>query len=205
MLVFIDESGDPGFKLEKGSTPIFVVSMVIFDNADAALETQERVEGLRGELGVRPEFKFNKSSDTVRDRFFRGIRGCPFATRALVVDKKLIHSPNLRSVKDSFYKFFIRMVAQHDGGVLEDAKVVIDGSGDRAFKQQFRTYLRRNVDAGCVRKWELKDSLRDPLIQLADMAAGCIARSYRLDRPKRDRWRRMLDENGQLQNVWEFE
>ena len=31
MLVFIDESGDPGFKIEKGSSPVFVTAMVIFD------------------------------------------------------------------------------------------------------------------------------------------------------------------------------
>ena len=36
MLVFIDESGDPGFKVEKGSTPVFAVAMVIFANGHAA-------------------------------------------------------------------------------------------------------------------------------------------------------------------------
>jgi hypothetical protein len=30
MLVFIDESGDPGFKLDGGSSPVFVAAMVIF-------------------------------------------------------------------------------------------------------------------------------------------------------------------------------
>lgn len=36
MLVFIDDSGDPGFKTEKGSSKIFVIAMVIFkDNLEA--------------------------------------------------------------------------------------------------------------------------------------------------------------------------
>jgi len=36
MLVFIDDSGDPGFKVEKGSSKIFVITMVIFkDNLEA--------------------------------------------------------------------------------------------------------------------------------------------------------------------------
>jgi hypothetical protein len=30
MLVFIAESGDPGFKLKKGSTPIFIIALVAF-------------------------------------------------------------------------------------------------------------------------------------------------------------------------------
>ncbi len=36
MLVFIDDSGDPGFKLDKGSSKFFVISLVIFnDNLEA--------------------------------------------------------------------------------------------------------------------------------------------------------------------------
>jgi hypothetical protein len=30
MRVFVDESGDPGLKIQQGSTPYFVVSLVIF-------------------------------------------------------------------------------------------------------------------------------------------------------------------------------
>ncbi len=32
MLVFIDDSGDAGFKLGKGSSEFFVISAVIFDD-----------------------------------------------------------------------------------------------------------------------------------------------------------------------------
>jgi len=32
MLVSLDDSGDPGFKLGKGSTPCFVIAVVIFDD-----------------------------------------------------------------------------------------------------------------------------------------------------------------------------
>lgn len=32
MLVFIDDSGDPGFKIEKGSSSVFVIALVIFDD-----------------------------------------------------------------------------------------------------------------------------------------------------------------------------
>lgn len=32
MLIFIDDSGDPGFKLHKGSSNIFIIALVIFDD-----------------------------------------------------------------------------------------------------------------------------------------------------------------------------
>ena len=61
MLVFIDESGDPGFRTERGSSPIFAVAMVIFENGDDARATEEIIKGSMVDLGVRPEFRFNKS------------------------------------------------------------------------------------------------------------------------------------------------
>jgi hypothetical protein len=157
---------------------------------------------LRIKLKIRPEFKFNKCKNAYRDAFFAAVQDCKFRARFIVVQKHLVKSPALRTVKESFYKFFVRMTMQHDGGLLQDAKVVIDGSGDRAFKEQFRTYLRAHLAKGCVKSFDFKNSERDPLLQLADMTAGAIARSYRAKRP--DRWREMLQRNGQIDDVWEF-
>jgi Protein of unknown function (DUF3800) len=44
MLVFIDESGDPGFKLKRGSTPIFVAALVAFRDHDQARAAQAAIE-----------------------------------------------------------------------------------------------------------------------------------------------------------------
>jgi hypothetical protein len=204
MLVFIDESGDPGFKLNRGSSPVFVASMVVFRDGDEARRAQGLIADLRQELRIEPEFKFNKSSYDTRDAFFEAVRHCSFRVRCVVVRKAVIHSDNLRTKKESFYKFFMRMMMQHDGGVLRDAKIVIDGSGDREFKRQFRTFLRNHLPRECMRKLDLKDSVRDPLIQLADMTAGAVARSYRSDRPNPGRWMAMLRSSGKIHNVWEF-
>jgi len=37
VLVFIDESGDPGFKLGKESSAVFVVSMITFQSYEKAV------------------------------------------------------------------------------------------------------------------------------------------------------------------------
>ncbi|UWR37655.1 DUF3800 domain-containing protein [Sulfitobacter sp. W074] len=204
MLVFIDESGDPGFKLTKGSSPNFVTTMVIFDDYSQAKACQTRISKLKGQLRVKPEFKFSKLYGPHRDTFFDEISEFDFRTRSIVVQKDLIYSEALRTVKESFYKFFIRNMLEHDGGALRNAKVIIDGSGDRAFKRAFRSYLRKHLDADAVSKVELKDSVKDPLVQLADMAAGAIARSYKPERADSNRWRSALQRNGQIENVWEF-
>ena len=204
MLVFIDESGDPGFKVKKGSSPVFVTAMVVFDDTEAAKTAQSHLTKMLGEMRVRPEFKFNKMKNSKRDEFFEKIANLEFRCRFVVVQKHLIYSDALRSVKESFYKFFLRNLIQNDGGALVDAKVVIDGSGDRVFKRTFRSYLRKHLDAGSVSKVVLKDSIKDPLVQLADMVAGAIARSYRPERADSNRWRSMLLRSGKIENVWEF-
>lgn len=44
MLVFIDESGDTGFKVSKGSTQNFVVACVIFDDNLEAEKTSVAIK-----------------------------------------------------------------------------------------------------------------------------------------------------------------
>lgn len=62
MLVFVDESGDPGLKLEQGSSTHFVVALVIFEDHDEAQAADDRIGLLRRELRLDPryEFRFNK-------------------------------------------------------------------------------------------------------------------------------------------------
>ena len=201
MLVFIDESGDPGFALDRGSSSIFVVAMVIFDDGESAQTTETVIRKAMADLRVRPEFKFNKSRAEIRDAFFAAVRDCPFMVRAVVVRKDLINSTHLRANKEDFYRFFLRKVMENDGGTLENAKVVIDGSGDHAFKKMLTTSLRRHIGPK-LKKIKFANSKNDPLIQLADMCVGAIARSYKEDRKVATRWRKMLAPR--INDVWDF-
>ena len=107
MLVFIDESGDPGFKLDRGASPIFVAAMVIFDTAERASLTQAVIAESPVRRVHKPkEFKFNRCSDETRDLFFEAVAGCPFSVRAIAVKKEIIYSPRLISDKERFYEIF---------------------------------------------------------------------------------------------------
>jgi hypothetical protein len=76
MLVFIDESGDPGFKVARGSSPVFVAAMVMFNGREQATDAEKVVREALRALNVSPEFKFNKCSHDTRDQFFLAIRRC---------------------------------------------------------------------------------------------------------------------------------
>ncbi|PKM14947.1 MAG: DUF3800 domain-containing protein [Gammaproteobacteria bacterium HGW-Gammaproteobacteria-2] len=194
-MVLIDESGDAGFKLVRGSSSHFVVAMVVFDDFGEAERTSTAIADLRTALRIRTEFKFSKSHDDIKDAFFDCVCRHRFSVRALVVDKSVIYSDSLRERKDLFYNYF----------VLQGARIKIDGSGDRHFKNELNSYLRQQLHAGQVKSIRFAESHRDNLIQLADMVAGAILRSYR-DKVRKDakRWRQVLARNGKLGDVWDF-
>jgi CO dehydrogenase nickel-insertion accessory protein CooC1 len=90
MLIFLDESGDAGFKFDSGSSSHFVIALIIFDDPLDAEETASRIKKLRQELKVHEmfEFKFNKMNDFRRYRFLEAVRDSKFRIRAMVVDKR---------------------------------------------------------------------------------------------------------------------
>lgn len=183
MLIFIDDSGDPGFKLEKGSTRFFVIALLIFDDTLEAEKMAVSVKELRRKFHMSDyeEFKFNKSNDRIREEFLNTIVQFSFRIRCLVVDKKLIYSHELKNKKESFYAYFIKEVLKHSSHTIFEAKIRIDGSGDREFKKQFFTYLRRELNVhenNIMKNCKMVDSKADVLIQSVDMIAGAIRRSY---------------------------
>lgn len=202
MYVFIDESGDPGFKVSKGSSPVFVAAMVIFNDAVAAQETRNVIDSSPAKFINRGEFKFQKCDDNVRDLFFESVKNCRFRIRSIVVKKSIIYSPRLRTNKDTFYEYFVKSMLQHDGGVIKNATIIIDGSGDRNYRKELQAAIKRRMPNGALKKLKFSDSRNDSLIQLSDMCAGAIARSYRTDRAEPTRWRCAIEHL--IDDVWDF-
>jgi hypothetical protein len=109
------------------------------NNRNAALSASPcawcgRTKAPAARLKVKPEFKFSKCKDGFWTAFLYAVSSCRSRARAVVVRKERVHSPNLREVKETFYKFVIRMMMKYDGKTLLNAKVVIDGLGVREFK-----------------------------------------------------------------------
>lgn len=202
MLVFIDESGDPGFKVSKGSSPVFTAVLVAFRDRTQAAPTDAAISALAERLKIQPEFKFSKSRPEVKDAFFNAVAPFDFCVRSIVVVKDKIYSPHLRANKEAFYGFFVKSMLKFDNNLLQAAKIVIDGSGDREFKRELASYFRKQLGPGQLEKLSFQDSASDRLVQLADMCAGAIARSYKKDRADAARWRGMLA--SKIEDVWEF-
>jgi hypothetical protein len=207
MLVFIDDSGDPGFKFNKGSSKYFVIALVIFSDELEAEKAAVAIKELRREMGFpdNVEFKFHKSSDKTKESFLRKVKSFKFTIRSLVVDKTMIRSDELKNNKNSFYSYAIKMVLKHNDGEILNAKIKIDGSGDRIFKRNFMTYLRKELNSGerkIMKNCRLVDSKTNVLIQMADMIAGSVRRSYESDLSDKAKYKSIILSN--ITDEWKF-
>jgi len=208
MLIFIDESGDAGFKVEKGSSSHFVIALVIFDDELEAEETALKIKKLRRDLNKSSafEFKFNKCNKELRLAFLNAIKNCKFRIRAIVFAKDKIRSNHLRSSKDSFYNFALAQVLQHNNNTILQAKIRLDGSGDKAFGQNLINYLRHQLNSEekqIMQNLRFRDSHKDVLIQLSDMVVGSIRKYYERKGDDCEEYRKILQRREE--NVWEFE
>lgn len=207
MLVFIDESGDPGFKITKGSSRHFVIALILFREDLDAEETALKIKKLKRRLGKSDtfEFKFNKCNRKLRENFLIEIKDCGFSTRAIVFDKKSIYSNHLRLNKESFYGFSLRQVLEHNNNTIVNAKVRIDGRGERVFKKELSTYLRRSLNTKTKKvmsNLRFRDSKSDVLIQLADMIAGSIRRYFDKSTTDWELYRKIISKKED--DVWLF-
>ncbi len=184
MLVFIDESGDPGRKIESGSSAFFVVALVVFNDHEEAEACDQRIALLRRELGWSEdsEFHFARNSDRQRCEFLQAVARYQFFYYGFVLNKdpRKLWGPGFEQ-KESLYKFTCNLVFENARDKLQNATVVIDESGNREFKMQLEKYLKRRMtlqDGTClIRKIKMQRSSSNNLLQLADYVAGIIHRS----------------------------
>jgi hypothetical protein len=177
MLVYIDDSGDPGFKFDRGSSTHFVLALVCFATDADAARTAVQIRRLQDALGFsrRTEFKFNGSSRPVRERFLQTVATAPFSICSMVIDKPRTADPHPRSGKGAFYDFAVREAVRRHRDVLADARVWIDGRAERAYRLRLRNDLRRIARVQDIR---LVRSQAEPLIQMADRIAGATRLSH---------------------------
>lgn len=204
MLVFIDESGDTGLKVGKGSSRYFVIGLISFEERDEALACDQRIELLKKELKLPKgsEFKFSKLRKEQRIKFFEAVLPYSFFYFAIVLNKdpsKLYGDGFV--VKESFYKYTCSLVFENAKPYLKNATIIIDGSGSREFKRQLKVYLRRKIGSDIIKKVKVQSSHSNNLVQLADMVVGAVHRSF-TDKGDKGVYRQMISSKEIYVQIW---
>ena len=184
MLVFIDESGDSGLKIDQGSSRYFTIVLVVFKDHQEALDCDEKINQLRKEINwaKNSEFHFKRNSDKIRKKFLKLIIKFDFFYYALVInkDKSKLWGEGFKN-KESFYKYACWLVFENAKSSLKMATVILDESGSLDFKRQLAKYIRKktNKNEKIVKKVKMQKSTGNNLLQLADYVAGAVNRSIK--------------------------
>ena len=194
-LVFIDESGDPGFDIEHGASSYFAIGVVVFPSYADAQCMEREITLLKENLGIRGELKFSKSSHERRIAYLQAINKCNFYAKVLFVDKNKITSQELKTKPARFYNFFLKQVVKHSQ--IKQAKITLDGKSNKAFILELKTYLRKSADFSG--EFVMKDSKKDVLVQVADSITSAVA----WDRKNAKNTYHSLIAESKL-NIWDF-
>lgn len=184
MHVYVDDSGDGGMKLNRGSSSLLVFAAVTFSDTAEIEHLARQVEACRRATGHAREFKFSHSRDSVKLAFLENLTTVDFAIRAIVVDKSQLTSPELCGNPGKLKSYALRMLLTKNFSQIRQAKVFVDGQDTRGFGISDEAYLRGVVNReapGTIRQVRFVDSRTNVGVQLADMVAGAAHRAHRPD------------------------
>ena len=183
-LVFIDDSGDPGFK--KGSSSHFVMACAIFMSDEVAEQVASEIKQFRKDRNLKEnyEFKFHTTCKRLVEKLLTIIIKYNFTINAIYIDKSMSKYQDFLYVADQpkLYNWVIKELL--DKLPLKDARIRIDGRSGKKCMHDTKTYLRKELNKKSHKVLNIKfeDSVKNDLIQLADLVAGSVNRSLQKDR-----------------------
>jgi hypothetical protein len=109
-LVFIDDSGDPGFDFEKGSSRYLVIAGVSFDSSDDANTLKEKIRVCKMRIGLPENYELKFSA--IKKRYVKTILSETslesFWIETLIVDKYSLQESKRQIGKESLYNYAIK-------------------------------------------------------------------------------------------------
>ncbi len=207
MLVFIDESGDSGLRIDQGSSRYFVVSLIIFEDHEEAEACDKRISLLGRELGY-PEgfyFHFTDNSHKVRLAFLQAVALYDFIYFSFVLNKDpgKLWGEGFK-FKESLYKAACSFVFENAKPYLKEAIVIVDKSGKKVFRSQLATYLKRRINNTAndvIKKVKMQPDRGNNLLQLADYVAG-VTNRYQQGKKFSNEYRHFIAHREARVQVW---
>ena len=194
MYIFLDESGDLGFDLDKtGTSRYFVITVLVTNQfAPIASAIARTVKSkLRQKKKTRhiDELKGSNTTLSIKAYFHRQImKHKDWYLHTIVLDKTtLAHQNTLTNDIDRLYNILAKNVLY--GITVPASESIIQLNVDRRktkgeidiFNTFIRSHLEPNLPASCTLNIEHLRSQDDPGLQAADLFCHGIARKYERD------------------------
>ena len=182
MLVFLDESGDTGWKQDAGSSQYFLVSLALFENHEEADCCDKAICKLRETLNLPQdyEFHFTNNSRKTRLAFLKTITPFSFSVITIAIRKDADSTmAEIYKKKNAFYRYACHTVLNLASPYLDRAIIIMDKGNTDTFYGELRRSLRQRLDDRermKIKKIKPQDSKHNNLLQLVDYMAGASSR-----------------------------
>ncbi len=141
MYFFIDESGDRGFKFEKGSSEYFCVAAVIFESGSDIEKAGTSILELEQKLSIKNnpniyEWHFNKTPYPRQKAFFETVSNLPFEIIFIAIHKPSLQDERLKRNSNLFYHEMLKILFSTASDKLDNSKIILDKCGDKEFYRE---------------------------------------------------------------------
>jgi len=175
--LFLDWSGDAGFKFGRGSSEYLIWALV--SSTDYG-RVRKRLVLLRRELGLFPlfEFHYKQTPPDLRAAFFETLCDLPFSAEVLIVHKPSL-PPSFARMKEAqlYGRFVADLLLRTERTSVDQALLLVDAQRSAvALVRGIRVVVSRAMEeAGLphrLTKVKPRPAKEEDGLQIADMIAG---------------------------------
>lgn len=182
--IYIDESGTPALDIEKkGVLPFMVYSAVVIKEEDVE-KAKVLLQKIIKENNIQQGFIKSKSLDyDKRVKVLTALKDVDHYVISLVIDKSKIDKNSGLQYKQSYIKYFQRLLSKHFLSTYDEFHIVLDKLGYPEFQESLKKYMNAGDMLGqtlfSYNTFNLaEDTTEEPLLQIADVYAGTICKYY---------------------------
>ncbi|MBM3302409.1 MAG: DUF3800 domain-containing protein [Deltaproteobacteria bacterium] len=177
--LFLDWSGDAGFRFGRGSSEYLI--LVLVHSTDYSLVRRTLVS-LQDDLGLSSlfEFHYKQTPPRLRELFFDALVDVPVSAKILVVHKPALPRSFARMREPELYGHFVADLILRTGQtVVEGAYLLVDAQrSDVVLVWGIRVAISRALEEAGVayrlKKVKARPAKEEEGLQIADMIAGAM-------------------------------
>lgn len=184
ILAHIDEFGTNSLEIEKdGVTSHFLICATLIEekNLKASQQIIENVRNIHFQGSEIKSSNVKRANHARRLTILNELNQIEFTIYLIVVDKEEINSQGL-SIKQSFYKYFNKLLVTDLNRINKKITFIADQIGSIEYQDSFQKYIESEVTQYDLfnenKIFEFSDSKENNLVQLSDFVVGSLAKCF---------------------------
>jgi hypothetical protein len=184
ILAHIDEFGTNSIEVHKdGVSSHFLICATLIkeENLIAGQKIIDKVRKTHFQNSEIKSSNVKRVQHTRRLTILNDLNEIDFTIYVIVVDKKEIDSEGL-SIKQSFYKYFNKLLVTDLNRINNKITFIADQIGTAEYQKSFQKYIESEVTQydlfNETKLFEFSDSKENNLVQLSDFVVGSLAKCF---------------------------